>query len=67
MKQEDVEDVNMHVHVVSSLDGPVDQWLFIDAIIDNDHNEGDISPTTAGHCEHIYMVENYFPDADGVL
>ena len=63
----------MHVHVVSSLDGPVDEWLFIDAIIDHDHdhdhdhNEGEISPTTAGHCEHIYMVENYLPDADGVL
>ena len=52
----------MHVHVVSSLDGPVDQWLFIDAIIDHDldheHNEGGIPPTTTGHCEHIYMVEN---------
>ena len=34
--QEGVEDANMHVHVVSSSDGPVDQWLFIDAIIDHD-------------------------------
>ena len=62
----------MHVHVVDSSEGPVDQWFFIDAIIDhdqdeNDHNEGDIPPTTAGHCEHIYMVENEFSDAEGYL